>query len=126
MRRIAKDGLPFDIDTVGELQNGEVEIIQFLRPDGQRRRMSAFVGEDIAKIAENQILSAEQLVTGEIAIYSRLVGEPDEKEIVEIAENGPGENSPTNVLKKLIEKKDAGGIKWPKNQRNPKKSTLKI
>lgn len=106
MGKIAKDGLPFDIDNVGELRKGEVEIIQFLRPDGKRRRMTAFVGEDGVKIAENQILSAEELTTGEIAIYSRLINEPEEKEIVEIATNGPGENSPTNVLKKVIKEKN--------------------
>jgi len=32
--RLAKDGKPFDIDEVNSLIEGEVEIIQYLRPSG--------------------------------------------------------------------------------------------
>lgn len=102
---LAKDGKPFDVDNLsGGLGPGEVEIIQFLRPDGKRRRMGAMVGEEFVKMAEDLILSAEELTTGEIAVYARRKDEPKEKEISEIAANGPGPNNPTECLKRLIKK----------------------
>ena len=91
--RIASDGKPFDIDnfTLDEDAGpGDVEIIQFLRPDGRRRRMLAEVGEELG--------------TGEVAIYTRRKSAPVEAERLELAENGPGKNSPTEVLKRMIEK----------------------
>lgn len=107
-RRLAKDGLSFDIDNIGrETYEDEVEIIQFLRPDGRRRRMVASVGKEIAKLAENQILSAEALTTGEIALYSYLLKEGIENEFIELAKNGPGKESPSNSLIKLIKRKAA-------------------
>lgn len=106
--RIAKDGKPYDIDNFGDLQPAEVEVIQFLRPDGRRRRMAAAVGEEYAAMAKDLILSAEELTTGDVAIYARKIGEPEEKEITEIAINGPGTNSPIECLKRLIERKAKG------------------
>lgn len=103
--RIAKDNKPFDVDNFGDLSPGEVEVIQFLRPDGERRRMAAPVGEEYVLMAKDLILSAEELTTGEIAIYARKIGEPEEAEISEIAVNGPGDNSPSECLKRLIGKK---------------------
>lgn len=102
--RTAKDGKAFDIDYLPNEEPGEneVEVIQFLRPEGKRRRALAPIGEEYAKLAENMVLSAEELQTGEIAIYVRYQDEPAEKEIVEIAENVSGENSPTETLKRLI------------------------
>lgn len=104
--RTAKDGLPFDVDDnlIGSLADNEVEVIQFLRPNGRRRRMVAPVGKKLAKKAENFILSAECLRAGRIALYARRIGEAEETEHLELAENGPGINSPTNVLKKLIKR----------------------
>jgi hypothetical protein len=103
--RKAKDGKPFDLDNMGSLQPGEVEVIQYLRPDGKRRRMAVPVGEEHVKMAKDLILSAEELQTGEVAVYARKIGEPEEKEIMEIAQNDPGDKSPPNCLKRLIEKK---------------------
>ena len=67
--------------------------------------MTARVGKDIVALAENQILSAEELTTGEIALYSRFIGEDEEREILKIAENGPGDNDPTKTLISLIKEK---------------------
>lgn len=103
--RIAKDGKPFDIDNFGDLQPGEVEVIQFLRPDGRRRRMAAMVGEEYSLMAVDLVLSAEELTTGRVAIYARKIDEPEENETTEIAENGPGENSPTDCLIRVIKRK---------------------
>lgn len=104
--RIAKDGKPFDIDHLSaDVCEGEVEVIQHLRPEGKRRRMLADVGAEAAKKAEDMMLSAEELNTLRVALYARFTDEPEEKEITEIAENGPGADSPSECLKRLIEKK---------------------
>lgn len=103
--KIAKDGKPFDVDNFGDLSPGEVEVIQLLRPDGRRRRMAAMIGEEYAAMAEDLILSAEELTTGEVAIYARKIGDPEESEAVEIAENGPGDNSPIDCLIRVIKRK---------------------
>lgn len=103
--RIAKDGKSFDVDNLSDLEPFEVEVIQFLRPDGRRRRMAVSVGEKLAEKAKNLIISAEELTTaGEIAIYVRKIDEPEVNETMEIAVNGPGENSPAEVVRRLIEK----------------------
>ena len=101
--RIGKDGKPFDIDTFGgSLASDEVEVIQSLKPDGRRRRLAAKVGEEIARMADKLILSAEEMRDGEVAIYARKMGDKTGKEEIMLARNGPGEQSPTNVLKKLM------------------------
>lgn len=107
--RLAKDGLMYDIDNIaGELSENEVEVIQFLRPSGKRRRMVAPVGKEAAEKAKSLILSAEMLMGGTLALYARKVGESEEGkrigERMELAENGPGNNSSTNVLKRLIKR----------------------
>lgn len=100
---MAKDGRPYDIDNIaGEIGKDEVEVIQFMRPDGRRRRMIAPVGEEAAKKADSLILSAEQLMNGQIVLYARKIGEMPETEKSEFAEVGPGVNSPAEVLKRLI------------------------
>jgi len=104
--RIAKDGKPFDVDNFGELRKGEVEVIQFLRPNGKRRRMGSPVGKEYVKKAKNMIISAEELTTREIVVYVRKKNEPKKKEISEIAVNGPGDKSPTECLKRLIARKE--------------------
>lgn len=101
--RIASDGLAFDVDNLNEdPRSGDVEIIQFLRPNGRRRRMLADVGEELAMKAKDLIISAEELQTGQVAIYIRRKKGTGKSERCEIAENGPGENSPTEVLKRMI------------------------
>jgi len=104
--RVATDGKLFDVDYIaGEKKEDEVELIQFLRPHGKRKRMLATIGEDLAKLAEDMMISAEELKDGRVAVYVMMKGEHTESEIVEIADNGPGENSPTECLKRLIRKK---------------------
>jgi len=85
---------------IREKRDDEIEVTQYLRPNGQKRKMYAKVGEDIAKKAEGLVLSAEMIPTGLIAIYARRRGDSEEK--MRLAENGPGENSPTNRLIELI------------------------
>jgi hypothetical protein len=100
--RIASDGLPYDVDYLGDAQPGEVEIIQWLRPDGRRRRMTAQVGVELASAAHGLVLSAEELGTGHIMLYARRKGDGPKNEISAVAQNGPGPDSPLNVLKRLI------------------------
>lgn len=83
---------------------GEVEVVQYLRPNGRTRLMYVDVGEDYAARAVGLRLSAEELGTGQVAVYAKRNGEPTGKERSEIAENGPGPNSPANALKRLIDK----------------------
>ena len=102
--RIAADGYPFDVDEAGDTGPTEVEIIQFLRPNRKRRRMVADVGADLAEAAKDLILSAEELGTGNVAVYVRTKEEHPDKEHVSLADNGPGPNNPTEVLQRMIRK----------------------
>lgn len=85
--------------------SSEVKLTQYLRPNGTPRIMFADVGEDVARLADDMILSCEELTTGEIAIYARFQNEPEENEIMDIAVNGPGDRSPMAVLTSLIRRK---------------------
>jgi hypothetical protein len=100
--RTAADGYPFDIDDAGEAGIDEVEIIQFIRPNARRRRMIAKVGEDLAKSAQDLIISAEDLGGGQVAVYVRAKEEHPDKEHVSLATNGPGPDNPTAVLQRMI------------------------
>jgi hypothetical protein len=86
---------------------GEVAVIQYLRPAGERRIVFAPVGEEYVRRASGMIFSSEVLRTGEVAIYARWEGESEEYEKIEIGDNGPGENTPTDALKHLIDRKRA-------------------
>lgn len=101
--RKAKDGRPFDIDNVKDtLSSTQVEVIQYMRPNGKRRRMAAEVGWEMARKSEDLILSAEILPTGRIALYARFIGQSEEEEHVKLAQNGPGKDNPTAMLVELI------------------------
>jgi hypothetical protein len=71
---------------------------------GRRIKVFAPVGEDYVKKAEGMVFSTEELTTGGVVVYAKRKGEAEEKEISLIAENSPGENSPTNCLQKLIDR----------------------
>lgn len=97
----------------GEAGKGEVAVMQYLRPAGMPRKVFSAVGEEHAARAKGMVFSAEVLTTGEIAIYARWDNESREKEFLELAKNGPGPKSPTETLKRLIDRKF--------EERNPKK-----
>ena len=82
----------------------ELPIVQYLRPNGQKRIMFAPVGKEYVKKAKGLELSAEWLPTEKIALYGKRKGELDENEIIELADNGPGENDPVTALKRLIDR----------------------
>jgi hypothetical protein len=87
--------------------DSEVEVTQYLRPDGRPVPNYAEVGVEWVRRAEGMHFSAEVLTTGEVAIYGRLDDESEEQEITELAYNGPGDNSPDNALRRIIEKLEA-------------------
>lgn len=117
MRRLAADGKPFDIDNLGrETFSNEVEIIQYLRPDGKRRRMTCPVKNDILAKATGMIIEAEELPGGRIAIWVRGNKESEEEQILDLADNGPGKNDPVKVLERLIERKFGLLIEKEKNE----------
>lgn len=105
---IAKDGKSFNIDNINrKLEDNEVEIIQYLRPDAQRRRMVTTLTKELVSKANNMILSAEQTDHMHLAIYGRFVGQDEEDEITMIADNFESPNDPNAVLENMILKLDA-------------------
>ena len=100
---IAPDGRPYDIDNIhADKKPNEIEIIQYMRPTGERRKMIAEIDIETAKKADGLIISCEVLPTNEILIYARRKDQKTEQEKMNIAVNGPGANSPNNTLKLLI------------------------
>ncbi len=77
-------------------------ISQYLQPDGRVKQIHTEVDEEIFELSLDIILSAEVLSPGTIAFYARYIHQGKEDEIMDIAVNGPGENSPQKVLTKLI------------------------
>lgn len=85
----------------------ELPVVQFLRPDGQRRLQFGPVGKRIKLMAiENDIaISMEVLARAfpaSIAVYAKRFGDDPERELVAIATNGPGEQEPAKVAAHLI------------------------
>jgi hypothetical protein len=84
--------------------NEEVELTQYLRPDGRKSLVYAPVGEEYVKKSEGMVLSTEVLGTGKVAIYGRYNYEPEEKEVLLLANNFDDDKGPTNVLKQVIDR----------------------
>lgn len=99
VNRIAADGYPFDIDNIGrDLESNEIEIIQYLFPHGQRRRMITAIDEETATKSREMIVCAETKYNM-VTLYCRMKGQPEEAEKIRIHQNGPGIN---DALKELI------------------------
>jgi hypothetical protein len=82
----------------------QVELTQYIRPNGRKEKTLCEVSDDVAELAENMELSCEVLDNGLIALYAYYNGTHEEDEQCMIASNGPGESSPPKVLEKLIRK----------------------
>lgn len=80
----------------------EVTLTQYIRPNGTPREVHADISDVAAEMAEDMTLSCEVLTTGEIAIYVRYSGDPEEKESMELAVNEPHNNDPVEKLEGLI------------------------
>lgn len=87
----------------GQKEN-EVIVTQYMRPNGEKRIMYAPLGVNYRIKAEHMVCSAEQLGTGEVAIYIRWDYQTKEEELIELAENGPGSQSPNETLKRMIDR----------------------
>lgn len=87
-----------------------VQLTQFVHPHGRRRTMEMDLPDDIADLAEKQVLTCECMPNdySKMVFYSYPVGsDPDEDpsvEEIEIGDNGPGENSPKKTLSRLIQR----------------------
>jgi len=85
-------------------RDDEVELTQYIRPNGKKSIVYAPVGKDYVEKAKDFIFSTEILSTGVIAIYGKKVGQSDEDELTELANNFESLNTPTIALKRLIDR----------------------
>ena len=85
----------------------EIALVQYLRPNGRKKIVFAPVGEEWIDKARGMVISSEVLMTGQVAIYIRLESEKEETESSRFATNGPGPDSPTEVLRAMIDEKFA-------------------
>jgi len=89
-------------------REGEVEVVQYIRPNGRQGKRFASVGAEHAKKAEGMVLTTECIDrNAAVSVAARWADEPEEKETIELATNGPGPDSPVEVLKRLIDRKFA-------------------
>lgn len=82
----------------------DVMVTQYLRPDARKRIVYAPIGKEYVEKSKNMVCSAEELPNGIIVIYVRWDYQTGEEELLEFATNGPGDNSPNEVLMKMIDK----------------------
>ena len=81
-----------------------ISLTQYLRPNGQTRRVHTYLTKELADKAKNIKLSCEALPGETMVIYGRRYNEPEEAELTEMAENGPGNNTPDMALERLIKR----------------------
>ena len=62
----------------------------------------ASIPDELADMASGLEISCELLPTDRVRIYAHRKGESAEDELTEMAENGPGENTPDIALERLI------------------------
>lgn len=98
---LAADGLPYDINNLGEgKEPNQIEVIQHLMPNGARRRMLTTLTEEYATKADNLVISAEMLNNGSVVLYAYKKGSDPATEIMKVTNNGPDVNE---KLKELID-----------------------
>lgn len=90
-----------------------ITFTQFMHPNGRKVSVQLEVPDEIAMMAEKQIITCECMPNnyGEVVLYSRLETDDEEDEEIMIADNGPGERSPTNTLIKLIRLVNQRGVR---------------
>lgn len=79
-----------------------IRIIQYMRPHGEKRLCYVDIADELEEAANSLEISAEMVTTDKVMIYAHRKGEPKEDELTELADNGPGDNSPTIALERLI------------------------
>ena len=85
-----------------------VHIIQYVHPNGRERDHRIELPDEYADAAKDLVLSCECMPNdySKVVFYAHRRGEDPEEtgETTEIGDNGPGENSPVETLKRLIDK----------------------
>ncbi len=79
-----------------------VRIYQFIRPFGVKRLLYADIPDELEETANGLEISAELITPDKVMIYAHRKGESEEDELTELADNGPGRNSPLKALERLI------------------------
>lgn len=79
-----------------------IRLTQFLRPSGKRAEIYADIPDELKQKADLLEISCERVDNYHIAIYAHAKGQSEEDEYSEMANNGPGENNPTDALIRLI------------------------
>ena len=79
-----------------------IRITQYLRPNGKRAEIPVEIHDELKEIAEGLEISCELIPTERVVIYAHRKGESAEDELTEMADNGPGNNTPTMALERLI------------------------
>jgi len=85
---------------------GKVTLTQFVHPHGRQKLVETELPDEVCEMAKTQVLSCEQMPHDEtrVVLYSHPVdwNEDEDEEELMFAENNAGDNSPANVLEKLI------------------------
>lgn len=103
-RCIIMENIRYDIDNI-IVGDEEVEICQYLRPDGRKRRIAAPLGKEYKEKVKDLIISAEVLPTGLIAVYLRHKDQDEEEEKIDLLKN---DDTINDEMKKFIDKFLAG------------------
>ena len=79
-----------------------IRITQYLRPNGRKAEVFADIPDELKGKADLLEISAEVVPGNMVMIYAHVKGQSAEDELTELADNGPGENSPNKALIRLI------------------------
>lgn len=79
-----------------------IRITQRLRPNGRKAKIFADIPDELKGKADLLEISAEAVPGNMVMIYAHVKGQSAEDELTELADNGPGENSPNKALIRLI------------------------
>ena len=79
-----------------------IRITQYLRPNGRKAKIFADIPDELKGKADLLEISAEAVPGNMVMIYAHVKGQSAEDELTELADNGPGENSPNKALIRLI------------------------
>ena len=79
-----------------------IRITQYLRQNGKRAEIPVDIKDELKEIADGLVISCEALPDMHVVIYAHRKEQSAEDELTEIADNGPGDNTPTMALERLI------------------------
>lgn len=79
-----------------------IRITQYLRPNGRKAVIPVDITDGLKEIAEGLEISCEAIPGERVVIYAHRKGESPEDELTEMADNGPGDNTPDIALERLI------------------------